>query len=66
MIKNAHILRKFERGYAGKEKLSFHRALKIFEAMWMEARALGLIKKGNGLEGIEAKIRMAKIINGIK
>ena len=65
MVKNAHILRKFEREYAGKEKLSFHHALKIFEAMWMEALRLGSIKKAGRMEGIEAKIRMAKIVNGL-
>ena len=49
----------------GREKLSFKDALKIFEAMWREALALGSIKSSDWLNDIKKEIRIAKIINGI-
>ena len=49
----------------GREKLSFKDALKIFEAMWREALALGSIKNSDWLNDIKKEIRIAKIINGI-
>ncbi len=65
MIKNARILKKFEREYLKREKLSFKDKLKIFESMWKEARALGVIKKTDRLEGIEKAVKIAKIANGM-
>ena len=65
MVKNSRILRKFEREEMGREKLSFKDALKIFEAMWREALALGAIKSSDWLSDIEKEIRIAKIVNGI-
>ena len=65
MVKNSRILRKFEREEMGREKLSFKDALKIFEAMWREALALGSIKSSDWLNDIKKEIRIAKIINGI-
>ena len=65
MVKNSRILRKFEREEMRREKLSFKDALKIFEAMWREALALGAIKTSDWLNDIEKEIRIAKIINGI-
>ena len=65
MVKNSRILRKFEKEEMRKEKLSFKDAVKIFEAMWREALALGAIKSSDWLNDIEKEIRIAKIINGI-
>jgi hypothetical protein len=58
MIKNFRLLRQFE-----KEKIDFKTALKIFESFWKEALKFKAITSKNPLEGIEADIRMAKIIN---
>jgi hypothetical protein len=65
MIKNARILRKFEAEETKKERISFRDAMKIFEAMWREALALGVVKKSTSLNDIEKEIKIAKIINGI-
>ena len=65
MVKNSRILRKFEREEMRRERLSFKDALKIFEAMWCEALALGSIKSSNWVNDIEKEIRIARIVNGI-
>ena len=42
MIKNPDILEQFEKERIRKEKLSFRKASKIFEAMWKEGVSLGV------------------------
>ncbi|MBI5213373.1 MAG: hypothetical protein HY957_08385 [Nitrospirae bacterium] len=65
MVKNSKILRKFEREETKREKLSFREAIKIVDAMWHEALALGVIKRSDWLADIEKEIRIARIANGI-
>ncbi len=65
MVKNSHILRKFEREEMRKEKLSFKDAFKILDAMWREALDLGVLKSSNWLDDVKKEIRIAKIVNGI-
>lgn len=66
MIKNPDILKRFEREYSKKEKLSFKQALTILEAMWKEGVTLGVLPPKNPLEGIETDIRIARILNCLK
>jgi hypothetical protein len=66
MIKNSYILRKFEKEETAKTDLSFKDALKIFEAMWQEALALGAVKNSDWLNDVEKELRIARIINGIQ
>lgn len=66
MIKNPNILGQFEREVIRKEKLSFGRALAIFEAMWKEGVSLGALPPKDPLEGIEVDIKIARIINCLK
>ena len=66
MIKNPDILERFEREVIRKEKLSFGRALAIFEAMWKEGVNLGVLPPKYPLEGIEVDIRIARILNCLK
>ena len=63
MVKNSNILEKFERQEIKKSKLSYSEALKIFEAMWEEAKNLGILPPKNPMEGIEVDIKLAKILN---
>ncbi len=67
MIKSTRALEKFEAdfvsGRIAEGKLSRRAARKIFEGMWREAVALGLIPSENPLEGIETDIRIARTLN---
>jgi len=65
MVKNPKALRQFEAEQMKKKKISFKKAIEIFEALWRNARLLGSIKKRGKLEGIEKEIRIARLINGL-
>jgi hypothetical protein len=63
MIKNAKKLKKFEDDLKKKELISYDDALKIFESLWAEAKTLGIIPAKDPLDGLEVKIKIAKILN---
>ncbi len=63
MIKSGKILEKFEKTLLKKERLSHAQAVRIFEALYKEARALGVLPGPHPLEGVETDIRLAKILN---
>lgn len=63
MIKNPKLLAEFEDKELKKERLSYKKALKIFEAMWQEAVTLGVLPSKDPLEGIETDIKLARILN---
>ena len=63
MIKNAELLERFEYKQLGKETLSYRDALKIYESMWLEAKALGILPLKNPMDGIEVKIKISRILN---
>ncbi|GAH18897.1 unnamed protein product [marine sediment metagenome] len=63
MIKNAELLERFEYKQLKKETLSYRDALKIYESMWLEAKALGILPLKNPMEGIEVKIKISRILN---
>lgn len=63
MIKDPETLRRFEDSLAKGEKLPFAKALQIYEAMWHEGRALGVLPPRDPMEGIEADIKLARILN---
>ena len=66
MIKNPDILEDFEKERIKKEKLTFKKALKLFEAMWEEGIHLGVLPPKDPLEGIEVDIKIARILNCLK
>ncbi len=66
MVKNPHILAQFEKEYIQNDNRSFDEKLKSYDALYNYAVKLGILPSGNPLEGIETKIKVAKIINGIK
>jgi len=64
MIKNADKRRQFENDFIRSEKkMPFLEALKIFESLWEEGRALGVLPLKNPMEGIETDIKIAKALN---
>ena len=63
MIKDVEYLAAFEREYTASQPNDLEKNLELFEAMWQEAKALGVIPLKDPLEGIEVDIRIAKILN---
>jgi len=60
---NRSELRKFEMDFLKKEKADIDRNLRIAEALYKEAVALGVIPLKNPLDGIEVDLKIAKVIN---
>jgi hypothetical protein len=65
MIKDARIMQAFEDEQVRNERLDYPTALRIFEAMWREGMALGVLPPKDPLEGIEVDIRIAGILNRV-
>ncbi|OGS44537.1 MAG: hypothetical protein A2539_01420 [Elusimicrobia bacterium RIFOXYD2_FULL_34_15] len=63
MVKNGKLLEKFENNYIKKNKISYKKALKIFESLWKEAVLLKVLPSKNSAENFKSKIRIAKAIN---
>jgi len=63
MIKDTRLIEEFEKNYVKKEHPDFFRNLKIFEAMYEEARALNIFPLKDPMEGFEETIRFAKALN---
>lgn len=63
MVRNREFLERWELEYIRKEPSSYFQNLVIFEALWEEARALGVVPLKDPLEGIETKIFLAKTLN---
>ncbi|MDO8580498.1 MAG: hypothetical protein Q7S13_03365 [Candidatus Omnitrophota bacterium] len=66
MIKNPSKLNKFYKELKRQEKVSYREGLRIYEALYREAVALGRINSQNILDGIEVDIRLAKTLNALK
>jgi hypothetical protein len=67
MIRDAQALRRFEDDRIGKTpQLSFEEALQLFEAMWKEGITLGTIPLSDPLDGIDADIELARVLNCLK
>ena len=66
MIKNAGLLREFERNLIRAEKPDYIRNVKIVDALRREAVALGVFPPTDPLEGIELKIRIAEAVNRVR
>jgi hypothetical protein len=65
MIKDSELLGKFEREELKKENLDYWSALRIFEGMWLEGMALGVLPLKDPLEEIEVDIRIARMLNHV-
>ncbi len=63
MIRDVERFREWEKEYQRKEKPDFFDNLRIVEALYQEARLLGVFPAGDPLQGIEDKIRLARALN---
>jgi len=63
MIRRPELVAQFEAEYARREPLDHRRNLAIFEALFCEARALGVLPGSDPLEGIDVDIRLARALN---
>lgn len=65
MIKDSELLEKFERKQAQEEKPDYRSALRIFQSLWLEGMALGVLPLKDPLEEIEVDIRIARFLNHV-
>ncbi|HPG40552.1 MAG TPA: hypothetical protein PLP19_04550 [bacterium] len=65
MVINPHILEEFERQQQRREKVDFNKNRRLFKEMYKHAVRMGAIPSANPLEGIEVKIKLARIINSV-
>ncbi len=63
MIRDAEALKRFEDSVIREGQLSHQQALSLFEAMWQEGVALGVLPPKDPLEGIEVDMRISRIVN---
>ena len=67
MVRDVDTLRRFEDDLIRREpQRSFREALKLYEAMWKEAVTLGILPLSDPLDGIEADIELARVLNALK
>ena len=65
MVRNAEALARFELEQARRTPPDPARNRRIFAALWREALVLGVIRRRDPLEGIEAVIRLARAVNSV-
>jgi hypothetical protein len=65
MITDAKKWDAFEKEECRASKPDFHRNIRLAEAMYREASALGAFPPRDPLEGIEVDIRIARAVNGV-
>lgn len=63
MIRNAHLLREFERAQLKAAPPDYFHNLRLFEALYREARDLGVLPGDDPLEGLDKDIRVARAMN---
>ena len=66
MIRNPDRVRRFEDDQIRAERRSFAENLAIFEALWEQARSLGVLPTADPLDGIEVDIQLAKALHARK
>ena len=65
MVKDHKLLEEFNKKQIQSEKPDCFRALELFEEMWKKGVLLGVLPLKDPLEGIEADIRIARILNHV-
>ncbi len=66
MIKDIEVWRAFEDALLRSEPVDYAMNLRIAEAALDEARLLGVFPPKDPLEGLDVKIRLAKVLNGVR
>jgi len=65
MIKNPEELKKFEKTFKKNSRVDVNKNFEIFEALYKEAKELGVLPIKNPLEDKETVKKIAKIINSV-
>ncbi len=65
MIKKSPELIQFEKDFLKKERIDIKRNFKIFESMYREAVALGIMPSKDEIEGLDIDIKIAKVVNSV-
>ena len=63
MIRRPDLVAAFEADLSRREPVDHRRNLAVFEALYREALALGVLPGDDPLEGIDVDIRLARILN---
>jgi len=63
MIKNPELIQTMEDDLARSQAPDYFRNLRTFEALYEEARILGILPLRNPLDGIDVDIRLAAVLN---
>ncbi len=63
MLKRTSLLEAFEREQVQQSEPDFFKNLRIFEALYQEAKQLGVFPLKDPLEGIDVDIRLAQVLN---
>ena len=63
MVRNSDLLRSFDDDQVRSSPPDYFQNLKIFEALYEEARRLGALPPADPLEGIDVDIRIARALN---
>ena len=63
MIKNSELIQKMEDDLARSQAPDYFRNLRIMEALYQEARLLGILPLRDPLDGIDVDIRLAAALN---
>lgn len=63
MIKDVKTWREWEQAFLQNQKSDFWQNLKIYEALYLQARQWGALPEKNNLEGLDFKIKFAKALN---
>ena len=63
MIRQPHLVDAFERSQIQRRRPDFIRNLEIFEALFEEAKSLGVFPLKDPLEGVDVESRLAQVLN---
>jgi hypothetical protein len=63
VIKNILLWEKWERETQLSQPADFRQNLRLLEAMYEEARTLGVMAVPASLEGLESRLRLARVLN---
>jgi hypothetical protein len=63
VIKDALYWEKWERETQLRQPADFRANLRLLEAMYEEARALGVMSVPPALEGLESRLRLGRVLN---
>jgi hypothetical protein len=63
VIKDPALWEAWERETVLRQSADFRRNLHLLEAMYEEARALGVMSVPQALEGLESRLRLARVLN---